>query len=111
MTKKEWDPFSEADKNLDKYSYFFDQNELEKSSDEHPQVMEDFMIKNCPQNFCYVWLWTDLHRTGIDGLLVGVPKNIAFAIKLSTGVDPLDASRYDIGRLCYKDDFVMYLKE
>ncbi|KKN44280.1 hypothetical protein LCGC14_0694850 [marine sediment metagenome] len=111
MTKKEWDPFSEADKNLNKYSYFFDLKELEKSSDEHPQVLEDFMDENCPQNYCYAWLWEGFHESKIVSMLVGVPKNIALAVKLTHGIDLVDTSGYGIEKRFYNNNFVMYLKE
>lgn len=110
MTKKEWDPFTEATKHLNKYSCFFDQKELDNSTSDHPQVLEDFVGENCPQNYCYVWLWTDLCRTGIDRILIGVPEHIALAIKLSTGVDLIDKSRYEIGKR-HDNNFVMYTKE
>lgn len=111
MTKKEWDPFTEAQQHLDRYSCFFDQKELDNSNSDHPQLLEDFMDENCPQNYCYAWLWTHMHNGGIDSLLIGVPEHIAFAIKLSTGVDPIDTSEYEIGKRCYNNHFVMYMEE
>lgn len=109
MTKKEWDPFTEATKHLNKYSCFFDRDKL--AAIEHPQITEDFMHENCPQNYCYVWLWTSLYQGGIDKMLIGVPKHIALAIKLSTGADLIDTSGYVIEKRCYNNNFVMYIKE
>ena len=110
MTKKEWDPFTEATKHLNKYSCFFDREELENSTTDHPQVLEDFMGENCPQNYCYSWLWTDLCRSQIDRMLIGVPKYIALAIKLRYGVDLIDTRKYKIEKN-YNNNFVMYMKE
>lgn len=109
MTKKEWDPFTEATKRLEKYSCFFDQKELDNSTSDHPQVLEEFMNENCPQNYCYAWLWEDICKTKIDRMLIGVPEHIALAIKLKYGVDLVDSSEYKIGNRFWNDDFVMYI--
>ena len=109
MTKKEWDPFREARQHLNKYSYFFDRKELEKSSSEHPQVLEDFMDENCSQNYCYVWIRKGLGESDIVGDLIGVPKDVALAIKLIYGLDLIDISRYKIANSCYGNNpFVIY---
>ncbi len=110
MTKKQLCPFREATQHLNKYSYFFDRKELDKSSSEHPQVLEDFMGENCPQNYCYVWIRKGLGESEIVGELVGVPKDVALAIKLMRGVDLADTSRYKIANSCYGNKpFVMYI--
>lgn len=109
MTKKEWCPFKEADNNLDKYSYFFDDKELCISSTEHPQVMEDFMHENCPQNFCYVMIRKDFYDSNIVGRLIGLPKDVALAIKLMRNIDLIDSNLYEI-RKAYYGDFVMFPK-
>ena len=110
MAKQIWCPFREARHHLDKYSYFFDRKALDKSSSEHPQVMEDFMHENCPQNYCYVWIRKGLGESEIVGELVGVPKDVALAIKLIRGIDLVDTSRYKIANSCYENNpFVMYI--
>jgi len=69
------------------------------------------MDENCPQNYCYVWIRKGLGESEIVGDLIGVPKDVALAIKLMYGLDLIDTSRYSITNSCYENNpFVMWPK-
>ncbi len=92
-----WSPFDEGEYKLPEYDHFFP---LEKVADifgDHPQVFEDWLGENCPNNYCYVWIWSQKDfKNSIVGDLVGVPEDIAFIIKLMTGIDFVSTSNFYI---------------
>lgn len=105
---KQWNPYTEADENLDKYYHFFDRDAMNKIED--PVETENFLTENCPQNYCYVWLYVTFNDPNIKCQLIGVPEDIAFAIKLLIGADLVDTSNYTI-RKRHDGKFEMAIKE
>lgn len=85
---KSWSPFDEGEYKLLEYDYFFPRQKVAVIFGDHPQVFEDWLGENCPNNYCYIWVWDrEYSKHSIVDDLVAVPEDIAFVIKLMTVID------------------------
>jgi len=94
-----WSPFDEAEFQLDQYDHFFPRGIVAKAFDNHPQLLEDWLGENCPDNYCYVWVYSapdSSRHLRIVGDLIGTPKDVALALKLITSVDILHRDSFII---------------
>jgi len=95
-----WSPFREAEQNLKKYLYFFNRDSISDAFGDHPQLLEDWLHERCPNNYCYVWLWSNSFNfskpSSIVDYLIGVPEEIAMPLKLMTGLNPTIIDNYRV---------------
>ncbi len=91
---KDWSPYDEAEYKLPEYEHFFQREKVVSIFGGHPQVFEDWLVENCPRNYCYVWVWNRKDKIVDD--LIAVPKDIALAITLITGIDFVSKSNFHI---------------
>jgi len=85
---EEWSPFREAELYLNSYEYFFPNHKTTQAFGDDPQIFESWLDENCPNSYCYAWLYKD----GIarSRYVIGVPEKLVLAVKLMTGIDPLN---------------------
>ena len=86
---EEWSPYDEGEFHLPKYKHFFDRDVAAKEFGGYDDL-EDWLIENCPENYCYTWIYgEDLnHNPIVVDQVVGVPENLVIAIKLITADQP-----------------------
>ena len=94
----EWSPFHKAEFHLPRYNNFFPREIVEEAFGNHPQILEDWLTENCPNNYCYVWVYSTnwSGNPKIIGDLIGMPKDVALALKLITSVNILHRDSFVI---------------
>ncbi len=112
----EWCPFDEAEFRLDQYDHFFPREMVADIFGSHPQELEDWLTENCPNNYCYVWVretytWGSGKGPQIVGDLVGMPKDVAIALKLITSVEILYSNSFNIKKIYKRDNVYIFCVE
>ena len=114
MTDERWNPYDQATRHLDRYTYFFRRDDVD-DTEVHPQVVEDFLDMNCPKDYCYAWVWAGdgIGSSGkIVDSLIGVPDHVAMALKLITGLDAFTPKKKGYAtKITYKGQHKIYLPE